>query len=41
MKYFGSVKNIKEASVDELMHVLPRGTANLVYERFRSEVTDK
>ena len=37
LKHFGSIENIKQASEQELARVVPRNTAQAVYEYFHKE----
>lgn len=41
LKYFKSVKAVKEASVDQLRLVVPKNTALAIYDYFHSETGDK
>lgn len=41
LKYFKSVKAVKEASIDQLRLVVPKNTALAIYDYFHSETGDK
>lgn len=41
LKYFKSVKAVKEASIDQLRLVVPQNTALAIYDYFHSETGDK
>ena len=41
LKYFKSVKAIREASVEQLALVVPRNTAAVIYAYFRSEESEE
>ena len=41
LKYFKSVKKIKEASMEELISVIGNSKAKVVFDYFQSQVTDK